>query len=87
MKQMPTCPNCGSPMWRVVVEDSVEATSHFECVFQIGELCSRRTAGFRVPLSGRRVGPQSSDQSRLRPAYRPIVHSVISSTPAWTGPS
>ena len=37
MKPMPTCPNCGSPMWRVIVEDSVEATSHFECFFHIDE--------------------------------------------------
>ena len=41
MKQVPTCPNCGSPMWRVVVEDSIEATSHFECFFHIDESCAR----------------------------------------------
>jgi hypothetical protein len=38
MKPTPTCPNCGSPTWLVVVEGSDQAAaSHFECFFHIDD--------------------------------------------------
>ena len=63
MDPKPTCPICGSPMWRVIVEGSEDgAASHFECFFHIGD----KPLGSTVTPLSRWSAPIKEDQGHPR---------------------
>jgi hypothetical protein len=92
MKPAPTCPNCGSPMWRVIVEDSVKGTaSHFECFFHIDEKpmdppphCRTYVLCFasHCRLKSSPLGPACGAS-----VVRPTPAEARSICPAWYGPT